>query len=132
MRIVLESSVIVAAFAARGLCEAILELCLGSHQILVSEDLLDEVRTNLRKKLKLPAATTDDIIALLRENGILVEPAAVPRNSCSDPNDLHVLGLAAGGQASFLVTGDKDLLAVAEFRGCAIVTPRQFAAIIHK
>jgi putative PIN family toxin of toxin-antitoxin system len=132
MRIVLDSSVIVAAFAAHGLCEAVLELCLGSHQILVSEDLFDEVRTNLRKKLKLPTAAADDIIALLRGNGILIEPAAVSRNSCRDPNDLHILGLAAAGQASFLVTGDKDLLAVAGFKGCAIVTPRQFATIIHR
>lgn len=132
MRIVLDSSVIVAAFAAHGLCEVILELCLGNHQILLSEDLLDEVGTNLGKKLKLPAPTINGIIALLRENGILVAPAAVSKNSCRDPDDLHVLGLAAEGKASFLVTGDKDLLSIAEFQGCAIVTPRQFSAIIHK
>lgn len=132
MRIVLDSSVIVAAFAAHGLCEAIFELCLGSHQILVSKDLLNEVRTNLRKKLKIPPATIDGIATLLHENSILLAPATVSKDSCRDPNDLHILGLAAEGKASFLVTGDKDLLSITEFRGCAIVSPREFSAIIHK
>ena len=39
MRIVLDANVMVAAFAARGLCEALFELCLGSHEILLSEPL---------------------------------------------------------------------------------------------
>jgi len=132
MRIVLDSSVIVAAFAAHGLCEAIFELCLMNHHILVSEVLLDEVEVNLRKKLKIPAATAGDIIALLRENGGFLEPLPVAKNSCRDPNDLHILGLAAAGKASYIITGDKDLLSIAEFRGCAIVSPGKFSAIIHK
>jgi putative PIN family toxin of toxin-antitoxin system len=132
MRIVLDSSVIVAAFAAYGLCEAIFELCLGSHQILLSEVLLNEIRMNLDKKLKIPATTIDNITSLLRENGTLLTPVAVPTDSCRDPNDLHVLGLVVEGEASFLVTGDKDLLSIAEFQGSAIVSPRQFSDIIHK
>lgn len=132
MRVVLDSSVIVAAFAAHGLCEAIFELCLGSHQILVSEDLLEEVRSTLRKKLKLPTETTGAIVALLRENGILLPPVPVSKDSCRDPNDLHVLGLAAGGKASYLITGDKGLLSITEFHGCPIVSPNEFSAIIHK
>ncbi len=40
MRIVLDANVVVAAFAARGLCESLFELCLGSHEIVLSERLL--------------------------------------------------------------------------------------------
>jgi predicted nucleic acid-binding protein len=39
MRIVLDSNVIVAAFAARGLCESVMEVCLSEHEIFFSEDL---------------------------------------------------------------------------------------------
>jgi len=129
---VLDSSVIVAAFAAHGLCEAVFELCLESHQILASEDLMEEVRSNLHKKLKLPTAMIEEIRSLLHENTILLAPSSIPKDSCRDPDDLHILGLAAEGKAEYLITGDKDLLSLANFRGCSIVSPRAFSAIIHK
>jgi hypothetical protein len=38
---VLDANVVVAAFAVRGLCEPVFELCLDSHEILLSEPLPD-------------------------------------------------------------------------------------------
>jgi len=51
---------------------------------------------------------------------------------CRDPKDDAYLSLCAGVMADFLITGDKDLLAVdpAANRGLSsnlkIITPRQF------
>jgi predicted nucleic acid-binding protein len=42
MKIVLDANVVVAAFASRGLCESILELCLTSHEIVLSQELLEQ------------------------------------------------------------------------------------------
>jgi len=61
MKIVLDANVIISAFAARGLCESIFELCLSEHEIVLSEDLLDEILRNLRLKINLPVSTLDDI-----------------------------------------------------------------------
>ena len=132
MRIVLDANVVVAAFAARGLCESLFELCLGSHEILLSEPLLDEIRRNLTKKVKLERRTTAGIERLLRENGSLLDPAAVPADACRDADDLHVLGLAKAGKADYLVTGDNDLLALNHYGRCRIVTPRQFWSLIQR
>ncbi len=131
MKIVLDSSVIIAAFAAHGLCEAVFELCLDSHQVLISADLIDEVRTAFSKKLKLPAETIESITALIHENATMVVPARIPIDSCRDQNDLHILGLAAAGEAEYLITGDNDLLILKKFRGCRILSPREFSTRIH-
>ncbi len=131
MRVVLDANVVVAAFAARGLCESLFELCLGSHEILLSEPLLDEICRNLAKKAKLERQTAAGIERLLRENGSLMEPAAVAADACRDADDLHVLGLAKAGQANCLVTGDDDLLVLKRFGRCRIVTPRQFWSLMH-
>jgi uncharacterized protein len=131
MKIVLDSSVIVAAFAAHGLCEAVFELCLDSHQVLISADFIYEVQTAFRKKLKLPAATIESITALIRENTTMVAPAIIPNGSCRDQNDLHILGLAAAGEAEYLITGDNDLLVLKKFRGCRIMSPREFSNRLH-
>ena len=132
MRIVLDANVIVAAFAARGLCESLFEHCLGSHEILLSKRLLDEVIRNLAKKVKLDRRTIRDIDRLLRKNGSLLEPAAVAADACSDTDDLHVLGLAKTGRADYLITGDDDLLTLKRFARCRIVTPRQFWSLMQR
>ena len=44
MKIVLDANVIIAAFAARGLCESIMEVCLSEHEIVLSDDLFDEIQ----------------------------------------------------------------------------------------
>lgn len=131
MKIVLDASVIIAAFAAHGLCEAVFELCLDSHQLLVSAALIDELQAAFRKKLKLPAATMQSITALILENATMLTPASVAKEACRDQNDLHILGLAAAGGAELLVTGDKDLLILKNFRGCRILSPREFSRRIH-
>jgi predicted nucleic acid-binding protein len=43
-----------------------------------------------------------------------------------DPDDLWVLASAIEGDADALVTGDQDLLAVADIAPLPIVTPREF------
>jgi len=127
MRVVLDANVIVAAFAARGLCESVLELCLSDHELVLSEHLLTEVHRNLAGKLRLPAAVTRDIVDLLRRHGRLVEPADVAIGACRDPDDLPVLGVAVAAEADCIVTGDKDLLVLGQFRGVPVYSPRAFA-----
>ena len=131
MKVVLDTNVVIAAFAARGLCESILELCLHSYQLVLSEELLDEIERNLRDKIKLPAGVIEEIISLLVERGDMLEPASLPLDLCRDSDDVMVLGLAVAAHADFIVTGDQDLLVLNEFRGIPIMTPRSFSTILH-
>jgi uncharacterized protein len=132
MRIVPDANVFVAAFAARGLCESVFELCLDSHEFLLSEPLFGEVRRNLARKVKLGRRTITQIELLLRENGTVLTPANVAANACRDPGDLHILGLASVGHADYIVTGDGDLLSLNRFGHCRIVNPREFSVLVHK
>jgi len=49
---------------------------------------------------------------------------------CRDPFDLPFLHLAAAGKATALVTGDRDLLALAGQTRFAILTPAEFVATL--
>jgi len=132
MRIVLDSNVVIAAFAARGLCDTIFEFCLDSHDILLSEDIILEVSSNLRKKIKITPQVVDKITTLLRENAEVLVPKHLSSKLCRDPDDLHVLGLAITGKADCIVTGDKDLLVLKKFHNIPILSPREFSVFIHK
>ena len=60
---------------------------------------------------------------------IPAKPPAVPR--CRDPFDPPFLHLAAHGKADYLVTGDRDLLALRGQLRCAIVTAEAFLSALN-
>ena len=132
MRIVLDANVIVAAFAARGLCESVMEVCLSEHEIVLSEELLDEILKSLLQKIKLPSGVVDAIGELLREHSNMVNPISIAPGVCRDPDDLKVLSLAVASKADYIVTGDKDLLVLKKFEGIPILNPRSFSSILHE
>jgi putative PIN family toxin of toxin-antitoxin system len=131
MKIILDANVIIAAFAARGLCESIIEVCLSDHEMVLSDDLLDEILRNLRRKIKLPANVVDNIGSLLREHSNLSIPVPLASDICRDPDDTKILGLAIASNADYIVTGDKDLLVLKSFQGIPILSPRSFSDILH-
>jgi putative PIN family toxin of toxin-antitoxin system len=126
MKILLDTNVIFSAFAARGLAQAVFELCLENHTIVTSERILSEMATHLRKKLKMPDEKARLITDFLRESCLLGEGVPIRKSACRDEKDLHVLGLAEKIRPDFIVTGDLDLLVQKKYHKTCIVTPREF------
>jgi putative PIN family toxin of toxin-antitoxin system len=127
VKIVVDSSVLVAAFISRaGVCANVMEDVLTNHELVVSRYILDELVRKLSQKLHFPAADVRDVRRFLSDRGTVVEPTSLPPESCRDPNDVPVLGTAIAGGADLLVTGDKDLLVLREFRGVLIIKPGDF------
>ena len=77
------------------------------------------------------AVEIEDLVDILSIQAEIVDPLPNQTPDLRDPNDLPVLGtlLAAqrAGGADYLVTGDKDLLAMSG--SFPIVTPAQFWAM---
>ena len=48
---------------------------------------------------------------------------------CRDPKDDRILELAVNGNASLVITGDKDLLVLQQYRGLQIVSPASFSRL---
>lgn len=126
MRVVLDTNVLLAGFATHGLCEALLTLVYRDHIVILSEHILDEVARHYCGKFKATKSQTEAVVAVLRSSSEVVQPAAVPRGTLRDPDDLPVLGTAVAGAVSCLVTGDQELLALAGYLGVEILSPRAF------
>jgi len=126
MRVILDSNIFIAAVASRGLCEAIVELCLERHSLVAGEGILGEIDDKLRTKIKVPSRVVAEYMKFLRQNADLVRPEKLEAKTCRDPDDLMVLGLVVPGEAEAIVTGDKDLLVLGSFKGASIMTPRAF------
>ena len=125
MRVVIDANVAIAATAARGLCEAVMELCLEHHEIVLCEGILQEIQEKLTKKIKVHPSIVAEYLKVLRSNAEILEPSNVPANACRDPGDLMILGLVDPGDIDAIITGDKDLLDIREIPWCTShVSPR--------
>ena len=131
MRIVIDSNVIIAAFAAKGLCHSLLESCIGNQEIILCEDIITETFEKLKKKIKLTDKVVHQIIEFLKEYSIIIKPQVIDPDSCRDKNDLMVLGTAISGNVDYIISGDKDLLEISVFRNIPIINPRTFWQILR-
>jgi len=121
-----DTNVLVSAVATRGLCADVLNVVLAEHQLVIGETILSELRRVLRQKIRVPAETVEEMDAFLRGQAITPATAPVMSITLLDKSDLAVLAEAIGGGADVLVTGDRDLLAIAAEAPIAILTPRGF------
>lgn len=126
MRVVLDTNVIVAAFAARGLCAEVFEPCLTDHSVIISEHILSEIKEKLINKICLPQSIVQDIINYLREQAEIFTPEKINESICRDKDDANIIGTALNGEAEFIITGDDDLLILKKYKDIEIVTPREF------
>ena len=105
----------------------------GSINVLLSPYILDELRRvlpRLARRHGLTSAEIGDLVDVLSIQAEVIEPLPGAEPDLRDVGDQPVLGtlLAAlkTSGADYLITGDKDLLAIAE--RYPIVTPAKFWA----
>lgn len=125
MRVFFDTNVLVSALTARGLCKDLLGKCLTDHVLITGEVVLDELRRVLSKQFQLPNDYVNEVLAELREEYVEPKPQLSSDVKLRDKDDGWVLASAIAAQADVLVTGDKDLLIVAEKTQLKIVSPRQ-------
>ena len=130
MKVFLDTNVLVAAFTSRGLCADVVRVALADHVLLTGEVNLRELRRVLRQRMKVPTEHVERVVALLRAQTVVRKPRQAPDVVVRDQDDLWVLASAVAGGADVLVTGDHDLLEVAD-SPVRILTPRQFWELVR-
>lgn len=125
MKIFFDTNVLASALATRGLCADLYRLVLGEHELLTGEFNLAELRRVLRERFRVPMAVAREAELSLRQNTIVRVPKKVLAMKVRDPDDAWVLASAVLGKADVLVTGDKDLLSIAEHAPLRIMDPRR-------
>lgn len=128
----MDTNVVVAAFASRGLCAEIFEVCLSEHTVILSEYILSEIKEKLTEKIKIPKSIVKNIIAYLRDTAEIVVPMKLDESVCRDRDDDSIIGTALSGEARFIITGDDDLLSLESYRGVNMLTPRDFWLILRQ
>lgn len=129
LRFVFDTNTIVSAllFDERNPRKA-LQLALSCGELLLSTEVTDELAEVLRRDKfdrYLKKKTREEFLRTLIQTATFIK-VTDKIQSCRDPKDDKFLELAVSGNASQVISGDKDLLVLNPFRHISIVTPTQF------
>ncbi len=129
MIVVFDTNVVVEAiFWPRSTARrALMGLALRRFQTAVNQHILDEytvVTAEIRARL-FPQAQPSGALAWLASKSMRVEPMPLIGRLSRDRDDNVFVATAAAAAAAFLVTQDRDLLALEKPFGVRIVTPVQ-------
>ncbi|MGB7293991.1 MAG: putative toxin-antitoxin system toxin component, PIN family [Candidatus Aminicenantales bacterium] len=135
MRVLFDTNVLVSAFATEGLCaRLLLRANRREFELFMPPVIREEFEKASEAKIGL---TAEEIRAAL----LLLEEIAKPGDSakcdirfskvCRDESDQAVLEAALACRAEIIVTGDRDLLDLGEFRHIRMLTPREFELLFE-
>ena len=97
----------------------------GVIELVLSRYILDELASVLpRFRFKFNADEIRDLIENFRLQAHIVEPNSASDPDLRDPADQQILATLLAADADYLITGDKDLLALAS--RYPILTPAEF------
>jgi hypothetical protein len=134
MRVVLDTNVLVSALLVESSppAQLIAQWRQGRFTLLTAAPQLDELMRVTRYpkiRARLRPALAGRLINDLREIAVVVE-TLLPVDLSPDPYDNYLLAIATGGEADYLVTGDKaDLLALGNHARTRIVSVRDFITL---
>lgn len=123
MRVVFDTNVYVSAFVLPGSRgeEALERVLDGSDRLLISRPIVDELLGVLARKFSRDAEELARIAVFLDDLAELVEPPERVDILADEP-DNRILECALAGAADLVVTGDKRMLALRQWRGTTLVT----------
>jgi len=128
LRVILDTNILVSAIAYPGSIPGRIFSAWqrGQLDVVLSRYILDEMERVLPRfaQVKLSASGIRDLADSFMFRAEIVEPSLVAEASLRDEADVAVLGTLLAAKADYLITGDKDLLALAE--RYPIVTPAAF------
>ncbi len=140
LKAVVDTNIFVSSLLSRkGRPAEILNLWRDARFILVtSPSIISEIKSVLqrpaiKKKYRISSELIDKLILLLEKDALLVPglsnvSGAVPE----DPSDEIFLSAALDTEAQFIVSGDRHLLDLGEFRGVPILAVQEFFELLKK
>ena len=101
-----------------------------SSSIIIAEVVRTLSRDRVRRKYRVDQERLERVLRFLGSGVVSVPVTAQVQGVATHPEDDLILATAISGNADYLVTGDRQLLALGSYGGVRIVTPRDFLAIL--
>ncbi len=131
MRVVFDTNIFISALVVPGSQaeKAVFRILDGADTLLISKPILDELLSTLAGKFDRDPEALSQVAVLMTEMAELVKPKNRVKVFKDDP-DNRILECAESGRADAIVTGDKEMLLVRQYRGIPLISLRDYLARI--
>jgi len=127
MKVVFDTNIFISAFIISGSQaeKAVSRIIEGRDVLLLSKGILDEVLTVLSTKFSRDKEEISRVAVILSEMAEWVEPSEKIKVLHDDP-DNRILECAVDGNSDTIVTGDKELLKLREYKKTRIISLKEY------
>jgi putative PIN family toxin of toxin-antitoxin system len=131
VRVVFDTNIFISALVVPGSQaeKAVFRILDGADTLLISKPILDELLSTLAGKFDRDPEALSQVAVLMTEMAELVKPKNRVKVFKDDP-DNRILECAESGRADAIVTGDKEMLLVRQYRGIPLISLRDYLARI--
>jgi uncharacterized protein len=134
MNIILDTNVFISGIFWEGnFCSQIINAWRDKKFILVSSiPIIDELTNTLKDfKIKMPENLIREWRNLIIKNSIIVD-SKIKLNITKHEEDNKFIEIAISGNADYIISQDKHLLEIKEYKEIKIITPEEFLKILNK
>ena len=138
MRIVLDTNVWLSAVFWDGEANKIINKAINEKiKIIITKEILSEIVEVLNREAKFQKFIKDkktkigNLIRTILSFSILIETKSKIELIKQDPDDNIILEAALDGKADYILSYDKHLLNMLEFRKIKILEPREFLKLLR-
>ena len=127
MKLVFDTNIYISAFVITGsLAEkAILKVIRENYRLFISKEIVDEVLSVLSKKFDYNKEILSRTAIFLSEIAELIKTHDKVY-ILKDESDNRIIECAVSAEADIIVSGDKEILSLKEYKGIKIMTLREF------
>lgn len=131
IKAVLDTNVFISALFWKGAPYQIFKkILMGAILNFTSPQILEELKERLLYKFKLPPEKMKEFLEIIIFNSKIVYPKKKLKIVKKDPSDNKIIECALEAKASFIISGDKHLLKVKEYKGIKIISPKKFLDLL--
>lgn len=131
LKVVLDTNVFLSGILFGGNPREVVRAWLAKQFILcISPELKAEILNKLRLKFLVPTPVVDYVADVLDTNSEKYIPKKKV-NLCRDPEDNFLLELALESRVDYLISGDKFVLELKQYKSTKIITPKEFLRILQ-
>lgn len=132
MKAVIDTNVFVSGIFWTGSSHKVLALWKEQKFSLVSSlgTIAEFVKVLKDFKIRLQDETIRELVDLIITNSIIVEPKEKIDIVKDDPTDNIFVETAVAGNTDYIISQDKHLLKIKEFRGIRIINPEEFNSLL--
>jgi putative PIN family toxin of toxin-antitoxin system len=126
MKILFDTNVLIAAFIGRGYSYEVVEDSIHGHALYSTPFIIKEFKKTFKNKFRYPESMINELVGFTHNFFIQGKTGQTINQICRDTRDNHILADAVINGIDIIITGDKDLLALKNYKGIKIISPKEY------